>query len=377
MDKRVAVGAVIAVIALVFIGASFTGFFSLPAAETEKGVKIGFIVSQAGEYAVGGEESLQGLLLAEKEINENGGIGGKKLHVIVEDDKSKDKDAITAFRKLVDVDGVKIVIGGQITGPALAIAPIAESEKALFFTTTATAGKLKDAGEYVFMFQSGNEAHVKKISEAMQRPGYKKIGLIYANAEYCSDQVGFLKEEFKERGIEVVAEELYETASTNIGTQLLKLKSAQPEAVYMCGYYEDQGRTIKQAREQGIAQQFFAVTTIENAKFLEIAGNAAEGVIYTSTTFGCDKAKEFCAKYEKEFGDKATYRSAYLYDSLYFISKAIEKAGPDPEKLKSELLKTDFEGIAGKVILDEKGNAEREFALKTVKGGKFVPFDTE
>lgn len=360
---------------IAIIGTNPTGFVSLPTAGGE--IKIGFIVAQSGTLAVGGNESLKGLLLAEKEINERGGVNGKKLHLIVEDDKSSATDAITGFHKLVNVDGAGIVIGGQTSEEALVIAPLAEKGSVLFFSSTATATKLNDAGEFVFKFQAGNEAHAEKISNAMLALGYKKIGAIYATTEYCEDQLFFLNREFEEKGITKVAAEQYETASTDARTQLLKLQAAQPDAVYMCGFYEDQGRVLKQARELGLEQQFFAVTTIENAKFLEIAGKGAEGVIYTSTTFSCDNAnaKQFCEKYEQEFGEKATYRSAYLYDALFVIAKAIEKAGAEPNAVKEELLKTQFNGIAGLVEFDSKGNAAREFMLKTVKDGKFVEFE--
>jgi len=377
LDRRAAVVGLVAIIAvLAFVLASNpTGWFALPQQQSAEPVKIGFIVSQTGTQAVGGMESLKGLLLAEKEINALGGINGKNLDIIIEDDKSSEKDAVSAFRKLVDVDGVRIVIGGQISGAALAVAPLAEKEKVLFLTTTATANKLKDAGDYVFMFQAGNEAHAAKISNAMKKLGFSKIGLVYANEEYCVDYVNYLKSGIDSKGIAVVAEEKYETASADARTQLLKLNDASPEAFFLCGYYEDQGKVLKQARELGIEKQFFAVTTIENPKFLEIAGGAAEGIIYTSTLFGCEIQKEFCESYEKDFNEKATYRSAYLYDAVFAIAEALKISGNNPDLLKKGLLKVEFNGVSDQIVFDEKGNTKREFMLKTVKNGKFVPFE--
>lgn len=375
MDKRVAiVGLVVIVIVLAFVLASnLTGKVTLPQQQSAEPIKIGFIVSQTGTQAVGGLESLKGLLLAEKEINARGGINRKKLDIVIEDDKSSEKDAVSAWRKLVDVDGARIVIGGQTSGPALVVAPLAQKEKILFLASTATANKLKDAGDYVFMFQSGNEAHAAKISTVMNSLGFKKLGLVYANAEYCKDYIGYLKTEMTGKGIVSVAEESYDTAAADMRTQLLKIQYAVPEAVFLCGYYEDQGRVLKQARELGIENQFFAVTTIENPAFLELAGNAAEGIIYTSTLFSCETQKEFCENYEKEFNEKATYRSAYLYDAVFAVADAIKISGDNPDYLKNGLLKVQFNGVSGPIVFDEKGNAKREFMLKTVRNGKFVP----
>lgn len=373
MDKRFALGAVIAVLALAFIGASFTGFFSLPAGQEE--LKVGLILPLSGSNASGGKEAQKGFLVALEEINLNGGINGKKIAAIIEDDKSTVKDSVNAFEKLANADSIDFVIGGYTSDITLANAPIAESKKVVFLVLFATSARIDDAGEYIFKFQVGNEGHVEKISKVMEENGFKKIGFIYLNNEFCKDYSGFFDIEFGKKGLQKVAEETYEASSKDARSQLLKLQAAGPDAIFTCGYYEDQGIVVKQAKELGIENQFFSAFTVQNKTFLEIAGNAAEGIIYTNFSFNCNNEKEFCEKYEKMFGEKPSYRSAYGYDALRVIAKAIEKAGPDPEAVKEELLKTDYNGLTGHIAFNEKGNIKRGVALMIIRNGQFVPLE--
>jgi branched-chain amino acid transport system substrate-binding protein len=345
----------------------------------EETIKIGAILPLTGKDSTTAGTAKEGLLLAVEQINKLGGINGRKIELILEDSESDQTKAITAFNKLIFGDKVQVVIGGFTSMEAAALAPLAQSNKRILFSPTATTLVLNKAGDYVFKFREGIDLQGKKIAEVMQKLNIKKLAIIYNDTEIAHDLMNTFSQEAKSRGIEIVGVEKYTQKDIDFRTQLTKIKSKKPEAIYIIGYPKDVSMVVKQTRELGLQQQIFSINSAESSVIFEIAGPTAEGIIFTTSPLNCKydvwPGKTFCDIYKEKYGKDPDYRAAYLYDSLMIVVDAINKVGNDAEKLKIQLLKTNFNGATGKTIFDSDGNAQREVIIKTIKNGKFVPYE--
>jgi branched-chain amino acid transport system substrate-binding protein len=368
------------IVAIIVIGGVWYGVNEKPKVQVkEETIKIGAILPLTGKDSSTAGTAKEGLLLAVELINKSGGVGGRKIEVILEDSQSDQTKAITAFNKLIFVDKVQVVIGGFTSMEAAVLAPLAQSNKRILFSPTATTLILNKAGDYVFKFREGIDIQGKKITEVMQKLGIKKLAVIYNDTEIAHDLMNTFPQEAETRGIEIVAVEKYTPKDIDFRTQLTKIKSKKPEAIYIIGYPKDTPMVVKQARELGLQQQIFSINSAESSVIFEIAGPAAEGIIFTTSPLNCkyeiEPGKTFCDIYKEKYGKDPDYRAAYLYDSLMIVVDAINKVGNDAEELKTQLLKTDFNGAVGKTTFDSDGNAQREVIVKTIKNGKFVPYE--
>jgi len=360
---------IIVVIAGIWWGVS-RKLTQLPATEKKEVIKIGVILPLSGKLAIAGEQVKRGILLAEDIINK------ENLTLIFEDSKGDPKEAITAFTKLIDVDNVKVVIGPFTSGEVLATAPIAQEKKIILMAPIAMSSKINDAGDYIFKMHESSNVHAQRIVEIIEEKGFNHISILHNNVEYCTDAIDSLLRELTKSGIDILNIEKYTKGDTDFRSQLTKIKNKNPDTIFLCGYYKELGLILKQMKELGIKKQVFSTPTFKDPSVLETAGEAAEGVIYTTKEHDCTTqwGEIFCEKYKEKYHEEPSYRVAYGFDSLMILYEAIKKVGTDPERLKTELLKTDFNGAMGKTIFDKKGNAQRNVVAETVRNGKFVPY---
>jgi branched-chain amino acid transport system substrate-binding protein len=366
---------VLALLVIALFAFTFTGFvINSQGSSNKEPIKIGGMFALTGKSMAIGEIAKSGAVMAVEEINSRGGIDGRKIEFILEDDKDDAAEAVTAVQKLINVDNVRYIIGGTNSITATPIVTIAQDNKVIFLTTTATADKVNSAGDYVFKLQEGTDAHARKITSVMDILGVKTLSIIQVESEFCTDLIGYLKKRVAERNIEVKDIEAYKSTDNDYRTQLANIKEEDSDALYLCSYYKDGAAIAKQARELGITKQLFSASTVENPDFIKIAGEAGEGLIYTTTSFDCGVSKQFCYNFQEKFNKKPDYRAAYAYDAVYILANAIEKAGNNKEKVKLQLLKTNYNGISGRTILDSEGNAKRDFILRIIKNQQFVKY---
>jgi len=345
------------------------------AEEQKEPITIGAVFPSTGGYAIGGEAGINGMLLAQDEINKLGGINGRELKIVLEDSQSDQTTAVTSMNKLITIDKLNIIYGGFTSVEASALAPAAQENKVILLSPTATTSTLNNAGDFVFKLREGNNDHTRKLTSIMKQKNYNNVALIYNNNEYCGDVVKFFRINAEKDNLNIIAEEIYDGDTNDARTELKKLGEASPDAALACGYYKDLGFVFKQAKELNIKNNFFSITTFENPAVFEIAGDAVEGVIYTVSPMDCDKSPKFCENYNTKFGKNPDYRAAYGYDGLMILTKAIEKAGTeDLEKVKAALLETDFTGATGRTVFDKDGNSQKDVVVKTVKNGEFVKY---
>jgi len=364
---------------------SFLIIFSLilptGCAKKEKEIKIGVILPLTGEMASHGEDAKKGITLAIELKNQEGGINGKKIVAIFEDDKMNPQNGVSAFRKLTTIDKVQVVIGGLGSSVALAIAPIAQKQNVVFISPTASHPRLPLVGDYIFRIWASDIFEGKQMAKyAYNKLKLRKVSILFVNNDFGRGISKIFSQEFKSLGGQILTKDSYEQGDTDFRAQLYRIKKANPDAIYLPGYYQEVARILKQIKELGIKSQPLSTTPVENPKLIELAGNAADGLIYTRPAFDpkrpTKKYREFMSLFKKRYGVDPGIAAAYAFDATNVILECIQKVGYSAPRIKKALLKIkDYEGATGKISFDSHGDVIRDFDLFIVKNGKFIKYD--
>lgn len=323
-------------------------------------IKVGGIAPLSGAVAVYGVECKNGIDLAIEEINAAGGIDGKALEFVCEDDEGSPDKTVNAFKKLVAKDGVKFVIGSLTSGCTQAVTTLSQASKVLQIAPAATAPAITDAGNYVFRacfidpFQGtvGGKFAYNNI-------GTRKAAVLYdAGNDYSVGLCENFIASFKSLGGEVVAAESYATGDKDFNAQLTKIKNANPDVVYLPDYYGTVALIAKQLRAQGIMSPLVGGDGWDG-----LTGNAGEEVLngFYSNHYADDSTEpavqNFVSAFKAKFGKAPNSFAALGYDSVYMLRDAIVKAGTtDVAKVRDALEATDGDYVTGHLTFDEKRN---------------------
>ncbi len=340
----------------------------------EEVIKIGAILPLSGDNAQYGIWIKEGLDLKTDLINDGGGINGKKLEILYEDDQAKAPQAANAMQKLANVDKVPIVFGSWASSAALAEAPIAEASKVVVMAV-AISPKIRDAGDYIFRIQPDARYYIKALVPfIIDSLKLKTACVLYVNNDFGVDQKDVFKTEFEKLGGTVLSTEEFKQGGTDFRTQLLKMKAKKPTCIFIPAYVEA-GYILKQAKEMGINTQFIGSIPFENPDILEIAGDAAEGVIFPHH-FDQGSLDTLVMQYQKAYFEKYARNSegfaALAYDGLTAIVEVIKKCGATGSCIKDELYKIkDLPGVTGTTTFDDHGDVVKPILIKVVKDGAF------
>jgi branched-chain amino acid transport system substrate-binding protein len=346
-------------------------------------VKIGFFMSITGRDASFGEVSLRGARLAVDELNAAGGVLGRPVELVVEDNRSLAGESATAAKKLIARDRVAVLIGECSSARTLEAAPIAQAAGIPLITPAATNPKVTQSGDAVFRVCFIDPFQGDVIAAfARQRLGLKRAALlIEAGAPYSVGLGEYFEKTFKALGGEIVAVQKYSGADTDFRAQLTAIRAAQPDAIFLPGYYVAAGLVARQAKELGIKATLLGGDGFEAPQLLEIGGEAMEGVYYsthfaTENTGGASRA--FVAAYTKLHGSAPNGLSALTYDAVKLAADAIKRAGTtEPKALRAALAATrDFPGVTGRTTINAARDADKEAAIITVKNGKLTFVET-
>ena len=329
---------------------------------TPEPFRIGVMESLTGPGETYGTVANQAKQLAVDEINAAGGVNGHMLELVVEDSKCNAQDAITAYNKLTDVDGVKIILGTSCSGAMLGAAPLAEKEGVVMFSGLATNPDIAEAGDYIFR-TSMNDAQLGiDTGNLLWADGIRKLATFNETTDYAEGVRRESVAQFEKRGGEVVAEERYPSDVTDFRSQLTKLLNASPDALHVAAQAEFAGGTIvKQARELGFDGPIYSDVVVVGATALEIAGDAATGV--KAVTADLDPANNTAQEVLKNFREK--YGNVTLpwyigsaYDDVYITAECLKETGDDQDAdgFRDCLYDITWSGAIGdKYSFDDKG----------------------
>ncbi|MBI4866842.1 MAG: ABC transporter substrate-binding protein [Candidatus Wallbacteria bacterium] len=350
--------------------------FTLARAEGET-IKIGAVLPLTGGIAAFGMESKDGIELAVEEINAAGGVLGKKVEVLVEDDKGDPADTTNAVSKLINTDKVVALLGSVASSCTLAGAPVANSAKVPMVTHNSTNDKVTQVGEFIFRtcfidsFQGATSAYVAaKIIKA------KTAALITdVNSDYSKGLGEAFVAKFKELGGTITSEVSYQQNDVNFSSQLTKLKGTPADVVFIPGYYTEVALILKQAKQLKIGSVFLGADGWDDPKLLELAAEAADGT-YIVTHYSPDQkspeVEKLLKAYQAKFKRDPAVTDALAYDSMYVIADALKRAGKvDSLALRDALAATkDLKGATGTITINKERNADKAAIVLKVEGGK-------
>ena len=297
--------------------------------------RIGVMESLTGPGETYGTVSNQAKQLAVDEINAAGGIDGRMIELVVEDSKCNAQDAITAYNKLTDVDGVKIILGTSCSGAMLGAAPLAEEEGVVLFSGLATNPDIAEAGDYIFRTAMSDAQLGIDTGNLLWADGVRTLATINESTDYAEGVRRESVAQFEKRGGTVVGEERYPTDTTDFRSQLTKLFNENPDALHVAAQAEFSGGTIvKQARELGFEGPIYSDVVVVGATALEIAGDAATGL--KAVTADLDPANNKAQEVLKSFREKYDYVTLpwYIgsaYDDVYITAECLKKTGDDQD----------------------------------------------
>ncbi|MDO4178752.1 MAG: ABC transporter substrate-binding protein [Phascolarctobacterium sp.] len=347
-------------------------------------IKIGGNLEMTGGSASFGISSKNGMDLAIEQINAKGGIGGKKLSLIVADNKSEAAEATNAMTKLVSQDKVCAVVGPNLSSAVIAAGAINNGSKVLDVTPMGTNENVtvdkatKKVKPYNFRACFIDPFQGTVMSKFVSEELKLKNAAIYIDnsSDYAKGLAESFVANYKKLGGNVVATEAYLQKDTDFKATLTKIKAANPDFIYVPGYYQEVGLIVKQAREIGLNVAIGGGDGWDSAKLPEIAGKDALNNTFFSNVYSPDDTsdlnKKFVAEYQKKFNAKPDVFAALAYDSTMLIAKSIEDAkGPDPVKMAEAMAKIKgFQGVSGEVTFDEFHNPVKSAFILEHKDGK-------
>ena len=302
---------------------------------TPEPYRIGVMESVTGPGETYGNVAVQAKQMAVDEINAAGGVNGRMIELIVEDEKCNAQDAITAYRKLTDVDGVKIILGTSCSGAMLGAAPLAEGEGVVMFSGLATNPDIANAGDYIFRTAMSDAQVGIDTGNVLWADGVRTLATITEATDYAEGVRRTSVEQFEKRGGQLVGEERYASDVTDFRSQITKLLNANPDGLHVAAQSEFSGGTIvKQARELGYEGPIYSDIVPIGTTALEIAGDAATGM--KAITADLDPANSKAQQVITNFREKYDYVTLpwYLgsaYDDVYITAECLKQTEDDQD----------------------------------------------
>jgi branched-chain amino acid transport system substrate-binding protein len=339
-------------------------------------VRIGVFMSTTGTTANFGISSVNGIKLATDEINAAGGINGKQVELLVQDDRSDPSEAATIVTKFVTQDQVHGIIGEVASSRSLAAAPIAQNAKIPMLTPSSTNPEVTKKGDFIFRSCFIDPYQGAAIAQfAAKTLGAKTAAIMVDRKnDYSTGLEKVINETFTKFGGKMVATQSYQEGDQDFNAQLTSLKGANPEVIFVPGYYNDVGLIAKQARDKGITVPLIGGDGWDSEQLYKIGGTALNGSYFTNhySPYDTDpKVVKFVNDYKAKYGSTPDALAATAYDAARIMFDAIKRskslAGPD---IRDALAATkDFPGVTGTVTFNQNRDAVKPIVMIEIKDG--------
>ena len=352
---------------------TFFLFFGIAYAET---VKVGFNVPLTGFAAADGESALNGAKLAVKQANSTGGIDGKQIELVVYDDQASPKEAVPIANRLIEKDGVKVAVSGSYSGSTRAAAGVFQSAGIPYISAYAIHPDITRAGNYVFrtsfMGEVQGRAGALLIGQTMQ---HNRVVVITLKNDFGKSLAAGFKAEAANFGMEIVNEYEYSIRDRQFGPIVAKVRSDNPDAIYASGYFFTAGPLVNQLRSGGVTAPIIGQEGYDSEQFIKIAGDAAEGVIITTSLDRDSNAPEtraFIVEYEKFTGHKVDMVAASGHTALNVVIAALRKAGTgNSDAIRNAIAKTQLAASTGHISFNALGEVRKNVQVQIVRDGDF------
>ena len=351
-------------------GFSVNGFFTFSGGDK---VVIGAVIPLSGSGAFFGEQLNAGMQMALDEINANGGIDGKKLELVLEDSVGDPATAISAYNNLLLKSPLAVITA--FSAPSVVLSPLSKQNQVPLLITLASAVDVTLPSEYAFRFFSTSDLDAPIIANYLLDKNYKKFAIIYLNDDYGQTYLKSFSRVVESRGGSVVAQENFLRGTTDVKTQLLKIKSSGAQVLYVVGYDKDYETIFRQVKEMDLKVQLAGNWILANPTVIKLVGENANGAYMTTTDYYLDSknnSSNFSNKFKEKYSKNADAYSAFGYDSVMILAKTIEQFGSGPEQIKTGLTKIKYAGLLGEISFDKARESNFDLYPAIIENGKVV-----
>ena len=339
-------------------------------------VKIGAVTCLTGALSTFGDSSVKGLHLAVDQINASGGVLGGAIALILEDNGSKAGETATIVRKFISQDKGAAILGDLTSSATMEGAPLAQAAKIPMLTPSATNVAITKIGDYIFRscFVDPFTGRIMARFALDQLQAKRAIVMTDVKQDYSVGLTQAIREYFGQSGGEISAELSYSSGDTNFRTQLTQVRMAQPDVVFLPGYYTEAALILRQAKELGINCPFVGGEGWDSPALVQVAGKSADGNYYTDHFSAADldpRVQKFVQEYRGRYSSVPDALAALWYDGARILAQALQRAGStDPTKVRDALAATrDFDGVTGRISIDANRNAAKPGVILKIDNG--------
>ena len=340
----------------------------------EEVIKIGAVLALTGSAAEWGENQKKGMELAIKEINSGNGVKGKKIEMIVEDNKSEPKTAVIAFNKLMATTKTPIVYTLQ-SSISMALAPIANNNKVVLVCSAAHPDLLK-SGEYTFRCYP-TSAYITEIicNKLIPKLNIDEVYILFINDDFGVSMKDMFISKFKEQNGKIIGKDSFEKDQSDFRSTIAKVISKNPKALYIPGYGKALGKLLKQLKEFKYQGQIISTQEVSYVDVLSIAGTAADSVVYVDMPFDPKNensiANNFVKNFIKEYGKEPILDAAIGYDMVKMLAEVLENYPYSSSGIKNGLLNIQkFNGILGELKVLPSREVAFPLVIKRIENRK-------
>jgi len=369
------------------LGATMLASAAVQAADP---IKIGTFLSVTGPASFLGDPELRTLQMYVDELNAGGGVLGRKLELVHYDTAGQAKEAVTFVKRLIQNDAVDVIVGGSSTGDTMAAIPEVEKAEIPLLSLAGGVEIVEPVKKWVFKTPHTDRMAAIRIFEDMKKRGITRLALITGDGGFDKSGRKQVLELAPKYGLEIVADESYGNKDTDMTTQLTKIRATDAQAILNFGFGAAPAIVTRNVRQLGIALPVYQSHGVASKKFIEMAGDAAEGVrlpaaalVVAEQLADTDPQKkvllDYKTRFEAKHGEVSTF-GGHAYDGLFIAVEAIKRAkGTDKAKVRDEIEKTKgFVGTAGVFNMtpeDHMGLSVDAFKLLEVRKGNWVIID--
>ncbi|MBI5527398.1 MAG: ABC transporter substrate-binding protein [Deltaproteobacteria bacterium] len=339
-------------------------------------VKIGVIASLTGNYSAYGKRAWEGIKLAVQEINQKGGLSGKRIETYIEDDMSTGQPALAPLNKFMDVDKIPVTLA-MVPGPTLSLlAKPAEQGKMVLLSSLALSTVSPQSGEYAFQALSSGTLEAIMLGRlAVEQLKGRDFAILYSNDVYGKMSADVFKRYVLERRGAIEFYDFFQPGRQEFKGYLESMRQHEPDVIYMIGNGAEVGAFVSQARAASFTQPILT-SNMAGPELVERAKKAADGVIFLAEDLSpAGKAEAPVAERDKKYRNLDTF-AAEGYDLLHIVARAIQIGGVSSEGVKKGLESIrSFEGINGKMRIGKGSERPDQRPPMTIKDGKFIPFE--
>ncbi|MEP6635825.1 MAG: ABC transporter substrate-binding protein, partial [Acidobacteriota bacterium] len=346
-------------------------------------IVVGYYGDLTGRTSNFGQSTKAGVEMAADEINKAGGIDGRQIKIISEDDEGRPEKAATVVTKLIDQDRVVALVGEVASGNTLAAAPKAQAARVPMISPSSTNPAVTQVGDYIsrVCFIDPFQGDVMAKFSANTLKAKKAAIMMDFNAPYSRGLTEFFEASFKKLGGEIVNKQAYTQGDRDYKGQLTAIRSSNPDVIYVPGYYGEVGVIAKQAKQLDIKAPLLGGDGWDSTQLWDLGGDALNGD-FISNHYSVDDPspaiRKFVADYKARYGTVPDALAALGYDAMKVLADAMKRAGTtEGPKLKDAINATkNFAGVTGVITIDENRNAVKPAVVLKLQDRKYIYMET-